>query len=370
MSEPVSGKSGILCSGCGQSFPSEGFHFRCPRCGSLYELSQPLPYAPQEGPNISGLSRFRFSFPISDATKFLSLGAGGTPLVPFPFMGREVHLKCEYANPSGSFKDRGTAVLVSAIQERRIIEVVEDSSGNAGTSLAAYAAAYGIRARIYIPGYASGPKRAQIESYGAQVIPVPGTRADVSKAVYEEAQEGAAYASHAYLPHGLAGMATIAFELYEQLGQPPGAVLTPIGQGTLLLGLAYGFRALKEAGKTDTLPRLVGVQAANCAPIWEAFHGRQSDSSARVAGTTLAEGICIVRPLRGEKVVHEIRESGGEVVKVSEDAIRRGKTELGRKGIHVEPTSAVIWDGIRQVLDQLPDPVVAILSGSGYKSLD
>jgi threonine synthase len=147
-------------------------------------------------------------------------------------------------NPTGSFKDRGSAVLVSALKAAGVEEVVEDSSGNAGASLAAYAARAAIQARIYVPEYASGPKRLQISAFGAQVVQIPGPRSATAEAVQREAKEGIAYASHAYLPHGIAGIATIAFEIAEQLKGSPGTVITPVGHGTLLLGLHRGFHAM------------------------------------------------------------------------------------------------------------------------------
>jgi threonine synthase len=369
-SSPKIEDAGVSCSGCGQSYPETGFHYRCPHCESLFELVQPLPYDPFNPGQTTGIDRFRRSFSIPQSVDFLSLGEGNTALVPDTFIDREVFFKCEFANPSGSFKDRGTAVLVNLLSGIGILNIVEDSSGNAGASLAAYASQAGIHARIFIPDYASGPKRKQIEAYGAELVLVPGTRSDTSKAVLDEAAKGYAYASHAHLPHGIAGMATIAFELVEQLGGSPGAVLTPLGQGTLLLGLAFGFRSLKAAGIIETLPILVGLQAANCAPIWEKFANVSTSNSQADEGETIAEGIRIIDPLRSDAVVREIKHSGGKVIAVDEESILQGRSELGLKGFYVEPTSAIVWGGLRRSIEHLPDPVVAVLTGSGYKDLD
>ncbi len=122
---------------------------------------------------------------------------------------------------------------------------VEDSSGNAGASFAAYAARGGIKARVFIPESASGPKRRQIETYGAELIPVSGPRSAAAEAVEREAQAGEVYASHAYLPFGMAGIATIAYEIFEQLGRAPGTVIAPAGHASLVLGYSARFQSTK-----------------------------------------------------------------------------------------------------------------------------
>ncbi len=225
-------------------------------------------------PDLRGMERYRKTLPLEPGTSLVHLGEGGTPLIHVELYGRSVFLKCEHLNPTGSFKDRGTAVLVSALAAQGVSKAIEDSSGNAGASFAAYAARVGIEATIYVPETASGPKQAQIKAHGAHVIRIPGPRSAVSEAVQREADRGAVYASHAYLPHGIAGMATIAYELVEQLGRAPAAVVTPVGQGTLFLGLHRGFIALRDAGLIEAMPRLIGVQALSCAPICGGLPGR------------------------------------------------------------------------------------------------
>jgi threonine synthase len=293
------------------------------------------------------------------------LGEGGTPLAGIERGDCEKFLKCEGLNPSGSFKDRGTALLVSALAAQGVDRAIEDSSGNAGASFAAYAARAGIRARVFAPAYASGPKRAQIEAYGAELVSVPGPRARASEAALAEAGAGAVYASHAYLPYGLAGMATLAYELVEQLGRAPGTLITPVGQGTLFLGAHRGFKALLQAGVIDRLPRMVGVQSEACSPVWSAWSGttwtvREVD--------TLAEGIRITQPLRLAGLLEAAEESGGGFEVVGEEAIREALDKLGRRGFFVEPTSAVVWPVLQSAEDRWPGPWVAILTGSGMKS--
>jgi threonine synthase len=221
---------------------------------------------------------------------------------------------------------------------------------------------------VFVPASASGPKIAQIEAYGAQTVRVDGPRSAAAEAVQREAEGGALYASHAYLPHGLAGMATLAYELLEQLGGPPGAIVLPIGQGTLLLGGDLGFKALLNAGVIDHGPQWIGVQARACAPLWSIYTAGAAGLGWITEGPTLAEGIRIIHPLRGDGVLQAVEASGGRIVAVDESEISAGRDDLGRRGLYVEPTSAVVWPALMTTLDDLPDPVVVVLTGSGYKS--
>jgi threonine synthase len=319
-------------------------------------------------PGISGgLSRYRETFPLPHNAPLISLGEGRTPLVELQIQDRSVYFKCEHLNPTGSFKDRGTVALVSELAARGVAEAVEDSSGNAGASFAAYAARAGLKARVFIPDYASGPKRAQIEAYGAQVVRILGPRSATTEAVLREVEKGVVYASHVYMPHGLAGIATMAFELYEQLGQAPGAVVAPVGQGSLVLGAYEGFKALMDAGLISRMPKLVGVQARACAPIWAVFEAGAAGLEWMSEGETIAEGIRTFRPLRGDDVLSAVEGSGGFVEAVEEDQIRAGRDALARHGLYVEPTSAVVWPALLARLNELADPVVVVLSGTGFK---
>jgi threonine synthase len=282
--------------------------------------------------------------------------------------GKKVAFKLESLNPSGSFKDRGTAVLVSWLVAAGITAAVEDSSGNAGSSFAAYASRAGINAKVFIPAYASGPKRKQIESYGSQVVPVPGPRSRAAEAVLEEVQKGSVYASHAYLPHGTAGIATIAYELVEQLGELPGTILVPVGHGSLLRGIWLGFQALLKNGDISSQPRLVGIQSAACDPLYQAFAAGKDSPSPVLEGQTLAEGVAIANPYHGEAVLQALRDSQGIFLSVSESQIKAGQRSLAERGIYAELTSSLVWDAMRQLPASMPEPLVCIITGHGLKS--
>lgn len=362
------GPQDFCCTACGRASPAVNLDYRCRACGGILGFARPLPYDPAPQARGGGIERFRVSLPLPPGGGWISLGEGDTPLLPIAVGQRTVYAKCEYLNPTGSFKDRGSSVLVGLLTAMGVREAVEDSSGNAGASFAAYAARAGIRARIFVPQSASGPKRLQIAAYGAEVVPVPGPRSAAAQAVQEAAVGGVAYASHAYLPHGLAGYATAAFEIFEQLGEAPGSVVVPVGQGGLLLGLALGFESLLAAGRIARGPRLLGVQARACAPIWAVHaYGAAGLALAR-EGDTLAEGIRIAQPLRGDAVLRAVEQSGGSMLAVDEEDILPARDALGRCGLYVEPTSAVVWAALPEALASLPDPVVFLLTGSGLKA--
>jgi len=176
-------------------------------------------------------------------------------------------------------------------------------------------------------------------------------------------------ASHAYLPFNLPGYATLAYELVEQLGEAPGSLILPVGQGGLLLGAWRGFTALKQSGVIDRIPILVGVQARQCAPLWAISRYGLAGAGWIAEGPTLAEGIRVVHPLRGDAVLQAVAESGGHFLAVDEAQISTGREALARLGFFVEPTSAVVWDALTQSAGILPDPLVVVLTGSGFKSV-
>lgn len=361
----------VACSNCGRVYPLDGAPYACPRCGGFYDLPAPPKYIPAETDHSApGIWRYRHMFGLPAGVEPLSLGEGNTPLLPETDpQGRRIWLKCEHLNPTGSFKDRGTSVLLAHLRARGVRKVVEDSSGNAGASLAAYAARAGIQTRIFVPENASPGKLRQMEAYGAMIERVTGPRSAAADAVRRVAEEGdAVYASHAWMPFNLPGYATLALELYQQMGQVPGTVLVPVGQGGLLLGLHRGFESLRQAGLTLAMPRLVGVQALACAPLWTMATMGYSAMGFVQELPTVAEGIRVRVPLRGDAVLRAVESTEGQFIAVPEEEILPARDELAQRGFYVEPTSAVVWAALRQLPDDFPQPWVLVLTGSGYKA--
>ncbi len=359
----------IICTNCGRPYPEEGAPYRCLNCRGVFDYkSWPVFDLKQVDASQPGIWRFRHALGLPDHAQPVSLGEGNTPLLWGQVKGKQVAFKCEYQNPSGSFKDRGSALIASFLCSRGIEAIVEDSSGNAGASLAAYAARAGINSRIFIPDSASGPKRWQIEAYGAEVVRIMGPRSNAAEAVRHAAEQGSIYASHAYLPYNLPGYATAAYEIVAQLGQEPGAVFVPTGQGGLLLGMGRGFASMQQNGLIECMPVMVAVQAGACAPLWALRAYGPAGLGFVSENQTVAEGIRVLHPLRGDAVLNFLDRYGGKVVAVDEAQILPGRDQLAHQGFYVEATSGVVWNAIEQVADQVPQPWVAVLTGSGLKT--
>ena len=361
----------IQCSNCSRPYPNEGVPYRCPSCFGIYDFAELWTFDPNKiEADLPGIWRYRDTFGLPSQADIISLSEGDSPLVWADSLGKQVAFKLEYLNPTGSFKDRGTAALISFLKSRMVSMAVEDSSGNAGASFAAYAARAGIKARVFVPDTASGPKRAQISAYGAELVRVIGPRSNASMAVTKAAEEGAVYASHVYLPHGLPAFSTIAYEVVDQMGVAPGSVITPVGHGSLIIGLGRGFEALKQAGVIPASPVLIGVQTLACAPLWALSTYGPSGLSWVTEGPTLAEGIRIQYPIRGDTALSVVENSQGRFVVVDEEEIMPGVKQLARRGFFVEPTSATVWAALEKVIADLPEPILVILTGSGYKAGD
>lgn len=357
------------CLYCKQIAPTTRWLWRCTACGGPLELTGLPSFTPAAiDASKHSVWRYRALLPPMDEAG-VSMGEGWTPLIEATLFGRSVLCKLEYLSPTGSYKDRGVAVMVAALKSRGVTEVMNDSSGNAGASLAAYAARAGLRARILVPAHASPAKKRQIAVYGAQLELVPGPRAATAGAAARAAAQ-VAYASHAHSPYNLAGLETIAWEVWEQLGRcAPAAMVFPVGQGTLLLGAYFGFKRLAEAGLIEQMPRLIGVQASACAPVFRAWQAGLDDVAPVEEGKTVAEGVRISAPVRGGTLLAALRETGGEAVAVGEGEIAEGQDLLARHGLYVEPTSAVAAAGLGRVSYHLPEgEVVLVLTGSGLKT--
>jgi threonine synthase len=307
-----------------------------------------------------------------DAAHAVTFGEGMTPLVPGEWAGAPVLHKLEFMMPTGSFKDRGMTVMVSYLKSRGVDRVLEDSSGNAGASLSAYAAAAGLRCRILVPETASYPKIAQIAACGADVVTIKGSRQQVAEEALRQSAE-MFYASHNWQPFFVEGVKTLAYELWEQLGfRAPDNVVVPLGYGSNVLGADRGFSELVGNGEIERRPRLFGVQAANCAPYQAAFRAGGDRLVPTAVTPTVAEGIATPRPTRVAEVLRAVRESGGTIVAVDETEIVEALRDLARRGLYVEPTSAVAAAGLTRLLgrgDIRPgQSTVLVLTGSGLKA--
>jgi threonine synthase len=359
----------IRCTNCGQPYPEKGLPFRCLHCGGLFDYDDAPDFDPGKiEKGLPGYWRYRHTFSLFPGAPDISLGEGNTPLIWDSFQGRQVGFKLESLNPTASYKDRGSAVLVSQLLSRGATSAVEDSSGNAGASFAAYAARARLKARVFVPESASGPKRSQIEHYGADLVQVPGPRSEAAKAVLREAGAGSVYASHAFMPFGLPGIATIAYELWEEMGEIPGTVIAPVGHGGLLLGIMRGFSALYRCRFQSKEPYYVGVQAKACAPVVAAYAAGFEAMQTCEEGVTRAEGVRVRQPSRVVSLIRQAELGKAEFIAIAEEEILPAYEDLARRGIYVEPTSALVWCALAKLVHRLPEPIVLILSGYGLKA--
>ena len=305
---------------------------------------------------MSGLWRYQSLLEI--AGEPVTLGEGSTPLVRYG----SYWLKLEGISPTGSFKDRGAATCVTAARAAGATMLVEDSSGNAGTAIAAYCAAAGIKARIFAPTTIVLAKARAIQALGAELVRVSGPRSAVTAAAVAAARH--AYdAGHARDDAFLIGLKTVAYELFDEMGDNVRDIVLPVGQGTLLIGLGMGYSDLVSSGKLGRPPRLHGIQSEACAPLVKgASRGRPQPVE---PGPSIADGIRIPEPTRSERSYMVVRESGGTWLAVSEAAIERAWRGAAAAGILMEPSSAAALAGADAL--GLEDAVV-LITGSGLKA--
>ncbi len=358
-----------MCATCGRVWGLDALRWVC-ACGGLLDLIGPRsdPVASDRRP------ADRYRSPLARYAPALPPGSGrvdlGLTVTPLLEVGRGTFVKCEFEQPTGSFKDRGAAVMIGAAAELGVTSVVVDSSGNAGKAAAAHAAAAGLRCTVYVPAGTAPAKLEAITGYGARVLEVPGGRTETAAAAQAALGTGSEhpwYASHVHQPVFHHGVKTLAFELWEQLTRPPrgtdrgrpvedATVVVPAGNGTLVLGLWLGFSELVAAGHLRRPPALVAVQSERCAPL----AGRRVDPA---GPTTAAAGIAIPAPARAAQVRGAVLATGGRLVTVGEGEIEGAREHLDQLGWAVEPTAAVAWAAADRLTGHRGGPVVALLTG-------
>ncbi|MFC1528892.1 threonine synthase [Candidatus Latescibacterota bacterium] len=360
----------LICTECNKNYQLNEPVWRCD-CGGLldieYSPSFPLEKISSRKPD---MWRYREAIPIDNDKDIVSFGEGYTPLIKIELFGTSVAIKQDYLFPTGSFKDRGASVLISKIKELGIREILDDSSGNAGAAIAAYAARAGIACDIYVPEGTSGAKVTQIKQYGARLHIIPGTRESAANAALDAAQNSY-YASHSWNPYFFQGTKTFAYEVCEQLGwESPDTVVVPVGNGTLLLGAYIGFQDMFNAGIIEKIPKLVGVQSALCAPLYYAFKNEFTTETGVTKEQTIAEGIAVAKPVRMKQIIDAVRESRGDIIVVKEEEIIEALKEMCRKGFYCEPTSAATIAGLKKYIKKQSSDefIVSVITGHGLKA--
>ncbi|WP_426438784.1 threonine synthase [Bradyrhizobium genosp. P] len=317
------------------------------------------------------LWRYRAALPIAVA-KPITMGEGCTPMVERAWGDLRPHFKLEWFNPTASFKDRGTTVMLSFMRQLGVEAVLEDSSGNGGASVAAYGAAGGMRVRILAPATTSPMKVAQMHAFGAEVQLVEGPREESEAAAIRQSKQ-TFYSSHNWQPFFLQGTKSLAYEIWEDCNfTAPDNVIMPVGAGSSLLGCHIGFQELLAAGQITRLPRLFAAQPLNCSPVDASFAAGVDTPVDRAVHKTIAEGTAIKHPLRLKQMIAALRETSGGTIAIPEDRIVTALKRLAGTGLFVEPTSA----SAAAALDVLKERgairpterTVVIITGTGIKA--
>ena len=340
------------CFQCHSQCPADMTTLECSSCRSPLDVFYETPMATLDT-KVS--MQPLMPEPFHDSSSRITLGEGNTPVVALDKAGAILNSerlfgKLEFLNPTGSFKDRGTATLISVAVEYGVTEIVEDSSGNAGASVAAYSARAGIKAHIFAPAGAPPSKIRQIQVYGAEAHLIDGPREAATDAAVEfYKSNGLLYASHNLSPYFVEGTKSFAYEVFEQFPDGlPDHIVMPVGNGSLFIGAWKGFQELKAAGYISRIPTLHCVQAQAVRPIVDAFLDKSTTNEGQ---TTVAGGISVGNPPRLSQVVDIVRTSGGQALAVSEADILRWHALLSStEGVYCEPTSAAAFAGAEALI--------------------
>lgn len=360
----------FICSQCGHEEPVTTLAPKC-ACGGLWNLHHEA--EPFSLENIDtkewSLFRYRKSMALLDESwRELTMGEGMTPIVRF---SKNILLKMDYFMPTLSFKDRGAAVLVAHCKAIGVKKVVQDSSGNAGNSVAAYCGRAGIECEIFVPEGTSPKKIAMIEAHGAKANVVPGSRdhcAEVCRAKME--QEGLYYANHVYNPFFYEGTKTYIYEAFEQLGYLPKRILIPVGNGTLYLGAMYALEDMLASGLIKEMPQIIAIQSENCAPLVKAYAEGSHLPAAITPKATIAEGIAIGKPMRGKEILRLAKKHKVHFITTPEDRILEARAALAAKGVYCEHTTAANLAAYWQYCEEYGDEEECLVTmcGAGLKS--
>ena len=361
----------LECVNCFSLHSPDMYQIYCKNCNNPLIVKYP-----------SFVSEFKWQgieipMPISSNKDLLTLGEGNTPIVSLSntaiLMGlNNVKAKLEFMNPTGSFKDRGTALMISVAKEMGIQQIVEDSSGNAGSSVAAYCSKGDIKAHIFVPSSAPQPKLDQISVYGSSTHIIDGSREEVTDAATQFVDDNQmVYGTHKLSPYFLEGTKTFAYELCNDDSYVlPDDLLMPVGNGSLYIGAWLGFQELLSKGMINHIPRMHVIQADSVKPLVDEFMGIGANVNG--FGTTVAGGISVADPPRSQQIMKILKETHGQAISVSDSSIIDWQRVLAQKdGIYCEPTSAAAIAGLHELVKlghiNKDNKVLVAITGFGLK---
>ncbi|MBO3841349.1 MAG: threonine synthase [Candidatus Brockarchaeota archaeon] len=366
----------LVCMDCGATHEPEVGVLVCGKCGGLLEIAYPRSVFRSVSFNGRGVWRYRSILPRVERT--VTLGEGDTPLVKVERLGeslglRNLYVKFEGANPTGSFKDRGMTVAVSIALKFHARSVACASTGNTSASMSAYAARAGLRSIVFLPdGYVAPGKLLQAVAHGSTIVRVRGNFDEALKTLLSHREELGVYVLNSVNPYRVEGQKTVAFEIWEGLNRTPDFVVYPVGNAANISSGWKGFKELVEAGLADSKPRMIGVQAEGAAPIATAFLRGEEAIEPVEKPETVATAIRIGRPFSWKKAIKALRDSRGTAVTVSDEEILRAQLDLARmEGLFAEPAGAAPVAGLARLSKQGffkgDETIVAVVTGHGLK---
>ena len=393
---------GYRCSLCGEQYSPSDVTYTCPKDGGNLDVvldyeSIKSKYKPEDILSRHDPSLWRYlpllpvQEPEGEATPLHA--AGGTPVFKLASLAQKLGLqnlwlKDESRNPTASFKDRASAIVVARAQEIGAEVIVTASTGNAGAALAGMSAAVGQKAIIFAPKSAPQAKVAQLLVFGASVILVDGTYDDAFDLTIKASNEFGWYCRNTgYNPFTAEGKKTAALEIWEwwrtahkkwhdefgeTLDHPPLTIFVSVGDGNIISGIYKGFKDVYQLGWMPRIPRIIGVQAEGSASISNAFHGN-TETITSVSAKTVADSISVDMPRDGVRAVRAAKETEGTYVNVSDEEILRAIAELGKVGVFAEPAGAAAYAGLVKAVSsgvlRSEEPILVLNTGSGLKDI-
>jgi threonine synthase len=373
----------LRCMECGKEYHRRAMIYQCPGCSGLLEVVFDLSEVELTRRKLEGrafnLWRYRELMPVENPERVVSLSEGGTPLYRAEALAeelgiRELYVKNEGANPTGSFKDRGMTVGVTKALELGASAVGCASTGNTSASLAAYAARAGVRCLVLLPaGKIAIGKLAQALLHGAQVVGIRANFDVALRLVRELCTKHNIYLLNSINPWRLEGQKSEAFEIADQLGfSSPDRVVVPVGNCGNISAIWKGFKEFHQLGLVEELPSMVGVQAEGASPLVKAFRAGKSEVEPEREPETIATAIRIGAPVNAPKALRALKESNGIAESVTDEEIIEAQKLLARKlGVGVEPASAASIAGLKKLLDSgeidRDERVVCVTTGHALK---
>ncbi|MFH0897570.1 MAG: threonine synthase [Candidatus Bathyarchaeota archaeon] len=376
----------LECINCKARYDPEEIMYTCEKCGDLLEVKYDYTKISRSFREEDWFSRplnvwrYRELLPIRDPSKIVSLQEGGTSLQHCNRLGSELKLKCVFVknegeNPTGSFKDRGMTVGVTKAIELGSKIVACASTGNTSASLAAYAAKAGLTSIVFIPsGKIALGKLTQAMIHGANIVQIKGSFDDALKTMISFTESHReVYLLNSINPYRIEGQKTLAYEIYNQLeGIGPDTVILPVGNAGNISAIWKGFVDLQRLGILKHLPRMVGIQAENAAPITTAFKHQENKIQPLEQPETVATAIRIGAPVSWKKALNAVYDSKGLMETVSDNEILEAQKLIARlEGLFIEPASAASIAGLKKLirmgLIDSDERIVCVATGHGLK---